>query len=95
MNELYRGALRDYINFFLPSVKCVERMRVGARIIKRYDQAKTPFQRVCESKDVPKETKEKLREQYQELNPVALRREIDTLTSKIFSNKSQARRGGS
>ena len=58
MNELYRGPLRDYINFFLPSVKCVERKRVGAKIIKRYDRAKTPFQRVCESKDVPKEIKE-------------------------------------
>jgi len=88
MNKLYRGPLRDYINFFLPSVKCVERKRVGAKIVKRYDKAKTPFARVCESKDVPEETKEKLHEIYQTLNPVELRRQIDTLVSKIFKRKA-------
>jgi len=88
MNKLYRGPLRDYINFFLPSVKCMERKRVGAKIVKRYDKAKTPFMRVCESKDVPEETKEKLRKMYQKLNPVELRRRIDTLVSKIFKRKT-------
>mgnify|MGYP001571063846 FL=1 len=95
MNELYRGPLRDYINFFLPSVKCLERKRMGAKIVKRYDKAQTPFQRVCESTDVLVDTKERLREMYQKLNPVVLRHQIDTLVDKIFNKKSRARQGGS
>lgn len=86
MNELFRGPLRDYINFFLPSMKCIEKKRVGSKIIKEYDDAKTPYRRILESKTVSKETKEKLRKRYNELNPVELKRQIDTLISKILKN---------
>jgi len=38
MNELYT-VLEDYINFFLPSVRCTSKERVGSRYIRRYDTA--------------------------------------------------------
>ena len=48
MNELYRGELRQMMNLYLPSVKLVERVRVGARLRRRYDAAKTPLDRLVE-----------------------------------------------
>lgn len=86
VNELYRGPLRDYINFFLPSMKCVSRKRVGSKIVKKYDEAKTPYQRVVESSNVPQGVKGRLHQRYFELNPVALRKEIDKLKRQIFKN---------
>lgn len=85
MNELYREPLRHYINFFLPSMKCVERKRVGSRIVKKYDEAKTPFERVLLSNNVSDVVKNELRKRYQELNPVVLKKQIAMLKRKIFS----------
>lgn len=85
MNKLYRGPLRDYINFFLPSMKCIERKRVGSRIVKKYDEAKTPYERALLSKDVSDVVKNELRKRYQELNPVVLKKQIAMLKKKIFS----------
>jgi hypothetical protein len=48
MNELYRGELRLMMNLFLPSVKLLERVRVGRRLRRRYDAAKTPLDRLVE-----------------------------------------------
>lgn len=86
INELYRGPLRDYINFFLPSMKCVERKRVGSKIVKKYDVAKTPYQRIIESRNVPQNVKNILTKRYSELNPITLRQEIDKLKKRIFKN---------
>lgn len=90
MNNLFKGPLRDYINFFLPSVKCVEKKRIGSKIIKKYDKARTPFERVCESQKIAEKTKQILKEKYQRLNPIALRREIAKLKKKIFIKKPSA-----
>lgn len=84
MNELYRGPLRDYINFFLPSMKCVKRTRIGSKIVKEYDTAQTPYERILYSGCVSAETKEKLRMRYAELNPVDLKRQIAFLKKRIF-----------
>jgi len=44
---------------------------------KRYDTARTPYQRVLESPDVSEEDKEHLRQICFTLNPVVLRQRID------------------
>jgi len=46
MNNLYRGELRLMMNLFQPSVKLLEKRRVGARLRRRYDAAKTPLDRL-------------------------------------------------
>lgn len=88
MNDLFKGPLGNYINFFLPSVKCIEKKRIGSKIVKKYDKAGTPFERVCESDKITEETKQKLREKRKQLNPVVLRKEIARLKRKIFIKKS-------
>lgn len=84
MNELYCGPLGLYTNFFKPVMKCIEKKRIGSRVVKRYDQPRTPYVRVLECEEVSEKTKKELRELYATLNPVQLRREIDTALEKIF-----------
>jgi hypothetical protein len=69
--------LRLYINFFQPSFKLIAKERIGNRTIKRYDIAKTPYQRILERKDIPLEAKARLMNLYVHLNPAELRRSMD------------------
>lgn len=68
--------LRLYLNFFQPVMVLVEKHRDGAKVTKRYDHAKTPYQRVLDSPDVAEEVKMRLRTIYPALNPAALLRQI-------------------
>jgi hypothetical protein len=49
MNDLYGRELRQMMNLFQPSVKLKERRRVGARLRRRYEPARTPFDRLRHS----------------------------------------------
>ncbi|PIT85230.1 hypothetical protein COU36_04460 [Candidatus Micrarchaeota archaeon CG10_big_fil_rev_8_21_14_0_10_59_7] len=89
MNTLYRGPLRRYTNFFKPVMKCVEKQRVGARVVKRYDRPRTPYERVLESKQVDAKTKVELAKLYQTLNPLALRRDIDAALALLFAARTR------
>jgi hypothetical protein len=65
------------VNFFQPVRKLLAKEREGGKTWKVYDVAMTPFRRVLSSPHVPKETKERLRDIYQTLNPVELRVRIE------------------
>lgn len=85
MNQLYRGPLRLYLNFFQPTRK---RKRVGydpvtGRSIKTYYEAKTPYQRLMGSDKLNKEQKTMLESQYNNLNPVQLLTEIRQILSEL------------
>ena len=64
-------------------MKLTEKTRIGSRVKKKYDRARTPFQRVLGSGFVPKQAKEALREEYETLNPVHLQREISKLQDRL------------
>jgi uncharacterized protein YueI len=80
LNDLYINEWNDYFNFFIPSVKLVEKYRNGSKIIKKYDAPKTPFQRILESQYVPEETKICLQKHFNNLNPFELQKQM---TQKI------------
>ena len=82
LNELYR-ILRLYTNFFFPVMKLKEKERVGSKVIKRYDKPTTPYQRILRAKDVSKEVKDRLRNQYKALNLVHLKRQIDEILKRL------------
>jgi len=82
--ESIHADLRLYINFFQPSFKLIAKERIGNKTIKRYDTAKTPYQRILERKDIPLETKARLMNLYVQLNPAELRRSIDQTTAKLW-----------
>ena len=52
LNDLYRNELRVYKNFFQPVIKLKLKDKTGGRIHRRYDVAKTPYQRVMESPEI-------------------------------------------
>jgi hypothetical protein len=83
LNELY-GYLRLYVNFFQPVRKLIKKERIGSKVIKRYDEAKTPYRRVLESPNIKEEIKVKLRKEYAMLNPAELKRKITKLQNRLL-----------
>jgi hypothetical protein len=82
LNELY-AMLRLYTNFFQPSMKLIEKTRIGSKVRKKYDKAKTPYRRVLESGFVPDEAKQELEQLYETLNPAKLNREVNRLQDRL------------
>jgi len=78
------GILRLHINFFQPSVKLVSKNRTGSKVIKKYDQAQTPFQRVIASADISEEVKESLRAEYIKLDPVELLKQLELFQDLLW-----------
>jgi hypothetical protein len=86
LQNLY-DVLEIYINHFLPSVKCIEKIRYNIHHSSRkYDQAKTPYQRFMEHPKILKESKEKMKEFHKTLNPKVLHDEILKRRKILFKN---------
>jgi len=93
INELF-DTLRVYKNFFQPVIKLKQKIREKGKIHRKYDKAKTPYQRIIESSWVSNEKRKELTDIYLLLNPAKIKRYIDTLTTKLYEvyqekNKSQ------
>jgi len=84
LNELYRY-LGPYMNFFQPQMKLVHKTRDGAKVIKRYDTARTPYQRVMASPHVQASAKRSLSTTYLELNPAELKRQIAACQDRLLA----------
>ncbi len=83
LEDIY-AALRLYVNFFQPVLKLQAKERLGNKVIRRYDQAKTPYQRILERQDITLQTKAHLMNLYLHLNPVELRRRIDGKVAQLW-----------
>ena len=88
LHELYR-LLRLYGNFFLPVMKLKEKVRVGSRLTRRYDSPKTPFRRLLEHPQCSDTVKEALLTQYNTLNIVQIKRELNRLQAELFDSALQ------
>lgn len=84
INDLFRGDLRLFKNFFQPTIKLVQKIRVKGKIHRKYDRAKTPYQRIMESTYIPEEKKKELKAIYDSLNPALLKRNIDAKLMKLY-----------
>jgi len=94
LNRLYYY-LRLYTNYFLPTMKLSQKTRTGSKVVKRYEQPKTPYHRLLESPSVDRRVKQRLRAEYATLNPAQLKREITLLQQllwKAVQNKQRKRR---
>lgn len=77
MNEIYRVYWNPLWNYFTPAMKLKSKTRVGAKIIKRYDEPKTPYQRLIDSDHLTTAQKKRLKETIRTKNPFFLKRELD------------------
>jgi hypothetical protein len=84
MNDLYTKEWRLYHNFFMPSVKLLEKKLVDGKAVKRYDKPKTPYQRLLDSPHITASIKRSLKEQFETLNSFVLRKAIDRKLKAIF-----------
>ena len=66
-------------------MKLIEKTRSGSKVTRRYDTARTPYQRILASEQVAASVKRALRRQYLELNPVALQREIGRCHKRLLA----------
>lgn len=78
LNGVYQ-ALDVYANVVLPNLKVIGKSRVGSKVRKRYDTAKTPLERLRERDAVLPGRVEELEALESSLNPLELRRTLDRL----------------
>lgn len=82
LNELY-SHLRLYTNHFQPAMKLIEKRRSGAKVYKRYDKAKPPYQRIMEHRKINKGMKIKLKEHHDNLNLYELKSKITNCQRRL------------
>ncbi len=92
INTLYE-VLRLYTNFFQPSMKLIEKTRVGSKVTKRYDKPMTPYRRIIQSDNISEAVKAKLTEEYEQLNPAELRRMIDKIQRRLWTQYNDKKKG--
>lgn len=73
-------------------MKLKSKERIGSKVTKRSDEPRTPDQRLLLSPDVSKKDKRRRREQYQKLNPAALKRPIEKLQDRLFKLPTNAKK---
>src|SRR5262249_7920895 len=78
------GVLRLYVNFFQPSQKLISKERSGGKVIKKYDQAKTPYQRGLASDSIPEKVKTELPGHYKGIDPVTLFRQLEFYQDSLW-----------
>ena len=91
INQLY-DKMWHYYNFFQPVMRLTEKTMgplLPAQgqlpcIKRRFDQARTPFDRLCETDAISENQKQQLRTVRDQVNPRQLRQEIYQLIDQIF-----------
>jgi hypothetical protein len=88
LNDLYRK-LELYLNHFVPSKKCLKKLRIGSKYQRKYDKAQTPYKRVLVHSKINQTIKDDLTKIHQTLNPLNLKGEIDKLLLKLIKIQQQ------
>jgi hypothetical protein len=89
INDLYENELRLFQNLFQPSLKLKQKIRIGSKVIRKYDPAKTPLQRVINSGAYHRAIVKKLKTLRDTLDPFELSKTIDQKLGHIFKLASQ------
>ncbi|MGH3743897.1 MAG: integrase catalytic domain-containing protein [Mycobacteriales bacterium] len=85
-------------NYFLPQQKLISKVRVGAKVTKKYDVPTTPHRRADRHATVTAEDKKIMADVLAGVNPAAIQRQIQALTAELLTlttkqgpRRSQAR----
>ncbi|WP_426998447.1 DDE-type integrase/transposase/recombinase [Pseudarthrobacter sp. N5] len=77
---------RILTNHFAPQQKLISKERNGAKITKKYDAPRTPFQRIlADEGTVRKAVKTRLTRENKPLNPAAIQRQVQALTAELLT----------
>ncbi len=87
LNTLYEK-MWLYYNFFQPVLHLQQKHRIQAEgeihILRKWDEAQTPLERLCATSAIAADTKARLRAQRDQTNPRQLRAEIYRLRDELF-----------
>ena len=76
--ERVHDLARDYVNFFHPVRRMTEKVRLGARVTRRYDIAQTPYRRLLASGCLSQTTTRALAARSKRLDPLHLKLELES-----------------
>jgi hypothetical protein len=95
--QLY-SLIRLHVNFFRPVCKLIAKERQGVKLVKRYDQPMTPYQRLLASGIRDDIARQVLDKRFLSLNPADLQRRIDVTLRRLWSTaahqQQNARKAG-
>jgi len=92
LNDLYANELRLYMNLFQPSVKLIRTVRKGSRKARRYDQPRTPLDRLAEMEGADPQKVDSLLHLRSQLDPFDLSRIIRTKLERIWEMRHAGKR---
>jgi Integrase core domain len=81
MNELY-DKLEYFTNYFQPSTRLISKVRVGSKVIKRYDKPQTPVSRLL-SYPIKSENESIISQRHSTLNLLTLHQDIQRLKNRL------------
>lgn len=88
MNTLYEK-MWLYYNFFQPVMHLQEKISQGDQLLRHWDQAQTPYQRVVATGMLGQEQQDRLQALYEQTNPLTLRKEIYRLLAALWDTPTQ------
>jgi hypothetical protein len=92
LNDLYAHELRLYMNLFQPSVKLIRTVRKGSRKVRRYDEPRTPLDRLVGMPGADPKKVEALLHLRSQLDPFALSRIIQKKLERIWAMRQTGKR---
>ena len=98
LNALYQEAWGPLMNFFLPGLKLERKWRERSAWKKRYEPARTAYQRLMAEGVLGRRARRELRERYESLDPFVLQAEVERRLQPILTGATEVARrpaGGS
>jgi len=85
IDDLYRSWAQLH-NFFCPTLKLLRKSRQGAKTRRHYSPPQTPYQRLLACSELLPEDRERLQASYAQLNPLELKKGIESKLRKVFDH---------
>ncbi len=89
VNDLYKNEWGLLQNFFIPQVKLIEKIRVGAKYKRKHSKPMTPYQRLMECSQIPDQVKKDLTKKFESLNPFELKDGIERKLKRIWDTQKK------
>jgi hypothetical protein len=89
LNALYQEAWGPLMNFFLPGLKLERKWRERSAWKKRYEPARTAYQRLMTVGVLGRRARRELRERYESLDPFVLKREVERRLKPILTGTAE------
>lgn len=77
-----------FVNHFKPIRRTSEKNKINSKYQRKFDKARTPYQRILDNNSVSQEIKDKLKQEHTSIDVLSLKKEIDTMIVNLLSRNS-------